>query len=140
MCYNKCDTGNGKEVVPMGRCGNCGYEVEEEVGICPNCGKTHRKKKEEPIFKDEMEERPSDVGDPGSIVGLVMGLVGLIAWVIPLAGLSFAIVGVVLSNRGRKLQGNRHRMFALVGFFLNLFFVIFNIFMFTLLCMGEAPA
>lgn len=123
----------------MGRCKNCGYEVEEEVGICPNCGKTHQKK-EEPIFKDENDMRPTDVKDPGSIVGFVMGLAGPIVWMMPLAGLSFSIVGIVLSNRGRKLQGNRHLMFAKVGFFLNLLFLIFNIFMFMVLCTGEPPA
>jgi len=130
----------------MARCTNCGHELEKEAGVCSQCGQKHpekntdQEKKEEPIFKDEDGDKLNDVKDPGSIAGFVLGLAGPIVWVIPLVGLSFAIVGMVLTNRGRKLPGNRHRMYASAGFFLNLIFFLFNIFMFTLVCMGEAPA
>ena len=38
---------------------------------------------------------------------LVLGIISMIAWLLPIAGIPLAIVGIVQANRGRRLFTNR---------------------------------
>ncbi|MDR0746842.1 MAG: hypothetical protein LBE89_02995 [Helicobacteraceae bacterium] len=53
-----------------------------------------------------------------SVASLVLGIVGLLAWFIPLFGFPITITGLVLGVKGRKVQ--EERSLATAGFVLSI--------------------
>ncbi len=42
-----------------------------------------------------------------AVAALVIGIISMIAWLLPIAGIPLSIVGIVYGNRGRRLFTNR---------------------------------
>jgi hypothetical protein len=63
-------------------------------------------------------ERPNRPGQ--AIAGFVLGVLGIIAWFIPLIGFPITITGLVLSARGLS---STNRGLAIAGLVLNIVFV-----------------
>lgn len=58
-----------------------------------------------------------------AIAGLVLGLVGFIAWIIPLIGYAVCIVGIVFSAKGLKSE---KKGLAIAGLILNIVALVFT--------------
>ncbi|MBR4255256.1 MAG: zinc ribbon domain-containing protein [Lentisphaeria bacterium] len=72
-------------------CANCGQAVNANQTICLGCGCAIA------------TNRPNEQNK--SVASLVLGLVGLIAWFIPLFGAPVSIVGLVLGVRKKYTTG-----------------------------------
>ena len=83
-------------------CSKCGNQFDNGAQFCPVCGG----KQISNIPAESTVNRQSNNSvvqqQPKSIAALVLGIVGLIAWLIPLAGFPITIVGVILSVNGMK--------------------------------------
>lgn len=90
-------------------CSNCGKEVSNEVKFCTYCG-SPLSDQSSLVRNDGKQER----GEDKSIAPFVLGIVGLIAWFLPIAGIPIAIVGLVLGLRSRKKSASRLAMAGIV--------------------------
>jgi hypothetical protein len=46
-------------------------------------------------------------GNGSAVASLVLGIISMIAWLLPILGVPLSIVGIVLGNRGRRLLVQR---------------------------------
>ncbi|MCK9235357.1 MAG: zinc ribbon domain-containing protein [Acholeplasmataceae bacterium] len=69
-------------------CKNCGSEVDVNARVCVSCG--HSLKENAKVVKQ------SDTA------GTTLGIVSLIAWLLPLAGFPVSMVGLVISVKRKK--------------------------------------
>ena len=69
-------------------CMKCGKEIEDGTNFCPNCGMNLRANETARPIQQEQ-------GSGKSIVSLVLGIVGIIAWIIPIIGLPIGLIGLV---------------------------------------------
>ena len=93
-------------------CANCGKELNENQDICTNCGT---------IIKNV--ERDSD---KKANVGLILGLISIVAWILPLAGYPVSICGIVFSSKGLKSKTEKGK--AIAGLVLSIVFLVFTVF------------
>ena len=93
-------------------CSNCGKELKEKETICSNCGT---------IIQSEASS-----ADKKAVTGLVLGLISIIAWILPLAGYPISICGVVFSSKGLKSTTNKGK--AIAGLILSIIFLAFTFF------------
>ena len=93
-------------------CPNCGKELNEGQSICENCGTIVRTPEEESSKK--------------ALTGFILGLVSIIAWLLPLAGYPVSICGIVFSAKGLKSQINKGK--ATAGLVLSIIFLVFTFF------------
>ena len=70
-------------------CSKCGAEIPEGAQWCPKCG-----------TRNGMPTQPQTA--PGSIVGFVLSLAGVLVDWIPIAGLVLSIIGTVICGKGKK--------------------------------------
>ena len=42
-----------------------------------------------------------------AVAGLVIGIISMVAWLLPIVGVPLSIVGLILASRGRRLFTNR---------------------------------
>ena len=69
-------------------CMKCGKEIEDGTNFCPKCGMNLRANETaRPIQQEQVRGK--------SMVSLVLGIVGIIAWIIPIIGLPIGIIGLV---------------------------------------------
>jgi hypothetical protein len=64
------------------------------------------------LLKGPPDEDPIEESSAGAVVSLVLGLFGLIAWILPIVGLPVGALGYFL---GRKGTSTRQRTTALIG-------------------------
>lgn len=57
-----------------------------------------------------------------AMVGFILGLVGIVAWFLPIIGFPVTIVGLVQSIKGKKAVNRRG--LAIAGLILNLIFLV----------------
>ncbi len=78
-------------------CKNCGTELKPDASFCKQCGQKIVMQRNESIF---------GIGDTTknakATTGLVLGIIGLIAWFIPVIGAPITIIGLIFSIRGLK--------------------------------------
>lgn len=60
-----------------------------------------------------------------SIASLVLGLIGIVAWLLPLAGYPVTIVAIVLGVKGMKQQSGRGM--AIAGLVLGIVFLVLTL-------------
>jgi len=94
-------------------CRNCGKELNENQSVCLNCGVAVT-----PVNK------PSEKCDKNAVVGFILGLVSIIAWLIPLFGYPVSICGIIFSAKGLKSQTNKGK--AITGLVLSIVFLVFS--------------
>lgn len=95
-------------------CRRCGNQIEEHENYCPNCGEPAIQSANQQInYAYAQVPRPEVKKNPGiGIVALVMGILGLLAWCIPIVGfpvgiiaLVFGIVAINKSNKAMSIAG-----------------------------------
>ena len=88
-------------------CSNCGAKLNDEQAICLECG---------------VLINNTNKSDKSSLVGFILGLVSIAAWIIPLFGYPVTICGIIFSAKGLKsINGNGK---ALAGLILSITFLI----------------
>lgn len=70
-------------------CKNCGSEIDDNSMFCNKCGAS--------IVKVYDNTSGSGALKEGNIVGFILGLVSIIAWLLPFIGFPVTIVGLVFS-------------------------------------------
>lgn len=91
-------------------CANCGKELKESENVCTNCGT---------IIQNTQKET-----DKKASVGFILGLISIIAWLLPLAGYPVSICGIVYSSKGLKSSTNKGK--AIAGLVLSIVFLVFT--------------
>ena len=94
-------------------CKNCGKKLEEDMNVCPECGK----ETEEKEYKNDADKRANK--------GYKLGLWSIIAWIIPLAGYIVTIMGI--SNSVKGLKSEAYHSKAKAGLILSILFLIASI-------------
>ncbi len=60
-----------------------------------------------------------------AIVALILGLVGIVAWLLPFLGYPVTIIAIVFGVKGRKMMENRGM--ATAGFVLGIVFLVLTL-------------
>lgn len=94
-------------------CKNCGKKLEDDMNICPDCGKSQ----EEKGYKNDVDKRANK--------GYKLGLWSIVAWLIPLAGYIVTIIGI--NNSVKGLKSEEYHSKAKVGLILCIIFLIASI-------------
>lgn len=92
-------------------CGNCGAEIKEGADVCLSCGKSVNANNN---IVDDVEKKAN--------TGFTLGLISIIAWILPLAGYPVTICGIVFSSKGLKSTANKTK--ALIGLVLSIIFLL----------------
>ena len=74
-------------------CSKCGKEMEDGATFCSGCGTPLQPVNSEPKNNGNLEM---------GIAALVLGIVGLLAWIIPIIGLPVGVVALILGIMGLK--------------------------------------
>ena len=90
-------------------CSNCGAKLNEEQAICLECG----------VLVNNTNINKSD---KSSLVGFILGLVSIAAWIIPLFGYPVTICGIIFSAKGLKSINGKDK--AIAGLILSIIFLI----------------
>lgn len=94
-------------------CSNCGAKLNDEQAICLECG----------VLINNTNKTNNNVNsnvnksDKSSLVGFILGLVSIAAWIIPLFGYPVTICGIIFSAKGLKGK-------AIAGLILSITFLI----------------
>ena len=96
-------------------CRNCGKELNEEQNVCLNCGV-------------EVNNLPksNNKTDKNAMIGFILGLCSILAWIIPLFGYPVCICGIIFSSKGLKSSANKGK--AITGLVLSIVFLVFTFF------------
>ena len=98
----------------MGKfCSNCGKELNEIQKVCLNCGVAIENKTQ------------IDKTDRNAATGFILGLISIVAWLIPLFGYPVTICGIIFSSKGLKSSINKEK--AITGLVLSIIFLVFTL-------------
>ncbi|MEA4896007.1 MAG: zinc-ribbon domain-containing protein [Oscillospiraceae bacterium] len=90
-------------------CKKCGAELSDGAQFCSKCGSTQdsdmgASTQANTTYAQPQEQSQtrtaSTVEQPKAIAALVLGILGMFAWLLPLAGFPITIVGLILSIIG----------------------------------------
>lgn len=93
-------------------CQYCGKELTDSANVCLNCGK-------------QINQNITPEENKNAIRGFVLGIISIIAWIIPLIGYPITICGIVFSSKGLNIKTNKG--LAIAGLILSIIFLIFTI-------------
>ena len=96
-------------------CRNCGKELEINENNCMNCGVTNQNV----VY---MESNPIE---RHAMVGFILGLCSIAAWLLPLLGYPVTICGIVFSAKGMK--SNKKKGKAIAGLVLSIVFLVITL-------------
>lgn len=99
-------------------CQNCGNELNEGQEICLKCGV----KVNNNTNPKQAVESTEETANKKAQSGFILGLVGIIAWFIPLFGYPVTICGIVFSSKG--LHSKEKKGMAVAGLVLSIIFLI----------------
>lgn len=124
-------------------CPKCGNQLTDGEEICPKCGFSleEEEKPVETVCYAPAQYQPSrqeyippqyeyyippqaPKKNGKATAALVLGIVGVIAWIIPLIGFPVTIAGLVLGIQGIKLEQGKRNAKAITGVILSVFFLI----------------
>lgn len=117
-----------QQAPPMQHCPGCGQEIPSGLAFCPNCGMPQGQRMpnvneappRQPPLPPPMGQIPpmQQAPPPGmynpwqqpvlpesngkSVAGMVLGILSLMAWILPLVGYPISITGLVLSIKGKQ--------------------------------------
>lgn len=95
-------------------CSNCGAEIKEGQDVCLGCGTSLNNTNTNVVNKKEKQ----------ATTGFVLGLVSIIAWIIPLFGYPITICGIVFSTKGLK---SSKKTMAIIGLVLAIIFLLLTL-------------
>lgn len=98
-------------------CLKCGKEIDEGINYCPNCGMNLS-------VKTDVQLTLQKQTSGKNIAALVLGLIGIFAWLIPIIGLPIGIVGLVMGIMGMKRCG---KGMAIAGIVLSVLCLVLTI-------------
>lgn len=99
-------------------CSNCGAKLNDEQAICLECG----------VLINNTNKTNNNVNsnvnksDKSSLVGFILGLVSIAAWIIPLFGYPVTICGIIFSAKGLKSINRKGK--AIAGLILSITFLV----------------
>jgi len=99
-------------------CSNCGAKLNEEQAVCLECG----------VLINNTNKTNNNVNsnvnksDKSSLVGFILGLVSIAAWIIPLFGYPVTICGIIFSAKGLKSINGKGK--AIAGLILSITFLV----------------
>lgn len=102
-------------------CENCGSSLNEEQQVCLKCGV---KVKDIQINNNAIATSEAK-GKGSATAGFVLGLVSIIAWIIPLFGYPVTICGIIFSAKGLKCPSKKGM--AVAGLVLSIIFLILTL-------------
>jgi len=117
----------------MAFCINCGTQTNGMAKYCQNCGK--------PIEANKYSENDtnSQIQLDGKLnelpnnkyanISLIFGIIGSIAWFIPIFGLPITIIGLVFGIRGQKTKNHN---IAVIGLILSVIGLVASIINFAI--------
>ena len=127
----------GKERENMKFCEQCGAKIDDQDTICAYCGQelSPKVQKSQEIQYQTTDQtdlahtsassmRPmqsTDAASKAANTGFILGLIGIIAWFLPIAGYPVTICGIVYSVKGLKATSNGK---AIAGLILSIIFLI----------------
>ena len=97
-------------------CSKCGKQNEEGAKFCSECGATMQVQQNE----DELQLKNSR----SEIVAFVLGITGIIAWMIPIIGLPVGVTGLIFAIKGLKGKGKE---LAVAGLVLSIICIVLTI-------------
>lgn len=102
-------------------CQNCGNQLMPGTPSCPRCGC--------PVYY-QMPQPPGGYYQPEkkglSIASMVLGLIGLVAWLLPLVGYPVIIPGLILGIIGRKQGGKSYATAGIILCIITLVLTLIN--------------
>ena len=99
----------------MGKyCSNCGKELNEIQDVCLNCG----------VIVKKLNQNDEKI-DKRAVVGFILSLISIIAWLIPLFGYPVSICGIIFSAKGLSSKANKGK--AIAGLILSIIFLFLTL-------------
>jgi len=105
-------------------CTNCGGNIEDGVKFCSKCGKAVSVFNESNTQVHEQQFIHTVDKKGQAITSLVLGLVGIIAWFLPLLGFPVSIIGLIMGVIGQK---STKKNMATVGLVLSIICLVATI-------------
>lgn len=99
-------------------CSNCGAKLNDEQAICLECGVLINNTN---ITNNNVNSNVNK-SDKSSLVGFILGLVSIAAWIIPLFGYPVTICGIIFSAKELKSINGKGK--AIAGLILSITFLI----------------
>lgn len=96
-------------------CGNCGKEMGQNENTCRNCGAN----------KQTVVYMQQDPKEKHAMVGFILGLCSIAAWLLPLFGYPVTICGIIFSAKGLKPNKNKRK--AVAGLTLSIIFLVITL-------------
>lgn len=109
----------------MRYCQNCGQQVEENSTFCQNCGHALNQPVQPSVNVTTLAKTEYSSADKHATSGFVLGLVSIIAWLLPLFGYPVTICGIVYSVKG--LKSNSKKVMAIIGLVLSIIFLFITL-------------
>lgn len=99
-------------------CLKCGADINESTKFCPNCGAPIIHTKSETVtdkikYNTDLSINKNFIKDSkqnngrGEITSLVLGIIGMVAWLIPIIGAPITIVGLIFGIKSSKTKYSR---------------------------------
>lgn len=108
-------------------CKYCGAQIDNNAMFCSKCGKRIYGDDDNPVtgYENYMDNGKNVQEKRGmSIASMVLGIIGIFAWIIPIVGFPITIVGLILGILGRKKGG---KVFATTGIILCIITLVLTI-------------
>lgn len=93
-------------------CINCGKELNENQDVCLNCG----------VYVKQEIKTSEDKVEKNATIGFILGLISIVAWLLPLCGYPVTICGIVFSSKGFSSTTNKNK--AIAGLTLSIIFLL----------------
>lgn len=105
-------------------CAKCGANVVDGQAFCTNCGENLGK----PTIQEPVNTQPPPQESMPTPVGFILGLVSLVAWILPLAGYPVTICGIIFSAKHLKQTNKTAKTLAIIGLVLSILFLLVTLF------------
>ncbi len=76
----------------------------------------------ETIYLNDEQVMPKGKKSSGSVTSLVLGIIGSVAWIVPIVAIPINVVGIVLGSINMK--NSKHKGIAISGFVINIVFLL----------------
>jgi len=107
----------------MAFCSSCGAQMNEGDTFCVKCGFRNIRCTLQPGFYTPVVSAPAQ-NNGQAIAALILGIIGIFAWLLPFIGFPVTIAGLVLGIQGLKSQKSG---MAIAGLVLSCIFLLATI-------------
>jgi len=108
-------------------CSNCGGNIVDGIKFCSSCGKEVKVNHTETNLNITSTQNTNIVDKKSqATASLILGIIGLIAWVLPLFGFPVTIIGLIMGIVGQKSTKKNMAMAGIVLSIIGLVITIIN--------------